>query len=311
MAEHITHGTPVPGPANRGRDRPRPPRRVRRRRGDRNRGERQVPPGRHHGRARSGRICADGLVDRCVWRFRRGAGSALDDRGRVARIPAGPGHRRARAANARHRALPRRAGGHRGVGRPALTRGPDRAVDARRQPDQMAPGPRDLVLRAVRADASPAGLPPHRRSLPVFVELLLRGRRTPAPSGRAGTVEPAGGRRGDRLPRHRGRGGRGPARSVVAAERPGPGRARLASRAAAPGVAAHGHQACARHQPSAPRLPAYPPPGGRRSRPARLGRLPGWTDRGRRRRPEPASVSTTSSRATRSSCDPSSWPTGW
>ena len=41
-------------------------RRARRRRGDRHRGQRQVPPGRHHRRARSGRIRADGLVDRCV-----------------------------------------------------------------------------------------------------------------------------------------------------------------------------------------------------------------------------------------------------
>ena len=41
-------------------------------------------------RARSGRIRADGLVDRCVRRFRRGPGSALDDRGRVAETRPAP-----------------------------------------------------------------------------------------------------------------------------------------------------------------------------------------------------------------------------
>ena len=143
----------------------------------------------------------------------------------------------------RHRGLPGRAGGHRSPCRPAVAGRSDGADHARRQPHQMAPGPRHLVLRAVRADSLPTGLPPGGRALPLPVELLLRrGRRAASPC-RAGPLEPARGRRGDRLPRHHRRSHGGPARPVVARGGPRPGRAGPAPRAAAPGAAPHGHQA--------------------------------------------------------------------
>ena len=76
-----------------------------------------------------------------------------------AALVAGQPSLRAGAAATRHRALPGGAGRDRGPGRPAVRRGPDRAVDARRQPHQMAPGPRHVVLRAVR---------PHARTSPGY-----------------------------------------------------------------------------------------------------------------------------------------------
>ena len=43
---------------------------------------------------------------------------------------------------------------------PALGRGPDRPVHARREPHEMAPGPHDLVLRDLPARSRIQGLPP-------------------------------------------------------------------------------------------------------------------------------------------------------
>ena len=68
----------------------------------------------------------------------------------------------------------------------AVRRRPGGAVDARREPDQMAPGAHDLVLRDVRAARGGGRLPavPSRLRLPVQLVLRgCRGRVTPAPSG--------------------------------------------------------------------------------------------------------------------------------
>ena len=45
------------------------------------------------------------------------------------------------------------------LGLPTLGRGPDRPVDARREPHQVAPGPYRLVLRDLPADPALSGLP--------------------------------------------------------------------------------------------------------------------------------------------------------
>ena len=96
--------------------------------------------------------------------------------------------------------------------RPARRRGPDRAVDARRQPDEVAPRPHDVVLRDVRARRARRRLPAVRRAVPVPVQLLLRGRRAAARPAGAGPHHPSGHRGGRRLPRARRRGDGGAAR---------------------------------------------------------------------------------------------------
>ena len=60
-------------------------------------------------------------------------------------------HRRQPAHRPLRRRLLRRAVAHRGARRAAQPGGPDGAVDARRQPDEVAPGPHHLVLRDVPA----------------------------------------------------------------------------------------------------------------------------------------------------------------
>ena len=50
-----------------------------------------------------------------------------------------------------HRSVLRHPVAHRVAGRAAVGRGPDRPVDARREPDQVAPGPHHLVLRDLPA----------------------------------------------------------------------------------------------------------------------------------------------------------------
>ena len=70
---------------------------------------------------------------------------------------------------------------HRAARRAAVGRGPDGPVDARRQPDQVAPGAHHVVLRDLRAAPACARLPRLRSRLRVSLQLLLRGRR-PAPS---------------------------------------------------------------------------------------------------------------------------------
>ena len=111
---------------------------------------------------------------------------------------------------------------HRAACRAAQRRGPGRAVDARRQPDQVAPGPHDLVLRDVRAR-------PRRRLRPYdarfgylfnsYYEAV--GARHAAPAARA--AHPPGRRRGRRVPPARRR--RGARRSLDGA----PGRANAPS----------------------------------------------------------------------------------
>src|SRR5712691_10786247 len=56
------------------------------------------------------------------------------------------------------RALSARPANHRAAVRAAVRRGPRRPSDARREPDQVAPGPRLVVLRDVPAGAQPARL---------------------------------------------------------------------------------------------------------------------------------------------------------
>ena len=161
-----------------------------------------------------------------------------------------PGGRARRA----RRAVPHRAAVHRGAGRAALGRGPDRADDARRQPDEVASGAHDLVLRDLRAGAARAGLRRGRSGLRLPVQLVLRGGRAPARPPAAGLPHPPRHRRDRRLPARRRRSGRRPAGRGDHARGGRSGRARPAPRAAAPGAAAHGHQARPRHQPAAPGL---------------------------------------------------------
>ena len=286
-----------------------------RRRGDRNGDQRQVPPGGDHGRAGGGRIRADGLVDRRLRRFRRGPGPA------VGHDPAPPAvERRPRAGGQPDR-------------RPL---DPDieryRAVRAATEALAAPLSAEDQTVQSM-PDVSPtkwhrahvtwffeqfvlmpyqAGLPAGRRPLPLPVELLLRGRRCPPPAARARAAEPARGRRGHRLPRHRRRRHRGPAR-------PRPLAPAVRDRVE---LGLHHEQ---QHQElllmdikhvlgTNPLRPAYRltrPPAGRGSRPARLGRLRRRAGRDRRRRrcrlrlrqrvpPSPGLAAT-----------PSSWPTGW
>ena len=70
---------------------------------------------------------------------------------------------RADARRAPQQAVPGRPHLHRALAEPSVGRGPDGPVDARRQPDQVASGAHDLVLRDVRAAAARARLP--RRSI--------------------------------------------------------------------------------------------------------------------------------------------------
>ena len=79
----------------------------------------------------------------------------------------------------------------------ALGRGPDRPVDARRQPDEVAPGPHDVVLRDLRAARALRATEP---SIPAFGYLFNSyyeavGDRHPRPNagccrGRASTRSP-------------------------------------------------------------------------------------------------------------------------
>ena len=90
-------------------------------------------------------------------------------------------------ADRARRDRPRPAGdetAHRGAGGPAGAGGPGRAVDARRQPDEVAPGPHHLVLRDVRPRPAPARLParPRRPTATCSTRTTSRsGTATPAP----------------------------------------------------------------------------------------------------------------------------------
>ena len=66
---------------------------------------------------------------------------------------------------------------------PALPRGPDRPVDARRQPDQVASGPHLVVLRDLPAAARLAGYAPVPPGVRLHLQLVLRDGRAPGTRG--------------------------------------------------------------------------------------------------------------------------------
>ena len=109
-------------------------------------GRRDRRRGDGHGAFRGG--CVSSLTQRA-------RGGIVVSAGRAPARPGGAGRRRGPGAGS----MRRYAGGrvlccavaHRATRRPAQRRGPDRAVDARRQPHQVAPRPHDVVLRDVRA----------------------------------------------------------------------------------------------------------------------------------------------------------------
>ena len=149
----------------------------------------------------------------------------------------------------------------------------------------MAPRPRHVVLRDVRARRERAGVRALPGHLLVPVQQLLRDGRTALRARRAGRDQPARRPRRRRLPRQRRRADARPARPDgrgVAVQGRRHHRARVPPRAAAPGAAADGHQA---------RPLAEPPHAGVRrdaqrrghARPARMGRLRGWPGRDRPR----------------------------
>src|SRR3954453_11242193 len=61
----------------------------------------------------------------------------------------------------------------------AVARGPDGTIDARREPDEVAPGAHVVVLRRVRAGAA-GRVPGVRPDVPLSLQLLLRGCRATA-----------------------------------------------------------------------------------------------------------------------------------
>ena len=236
--------------------RTRPHHRVRRRRGPAHRDQREVPP-----RAASAPSCERAglaprrMVDRPSRRLRAVAG-ARDD----ARLPQPCARRRKRLAA------------------PLSRRGPDRPVDARREPDEVAPGPHDVVLRDVRPRAARAGYRRYDPRVRLPVQLVLRGRR-PAALPRRTRAHHAPGRRRDRAPTA--------STSTTAVQRLLVGRpstahvrarrARAAPRAAAPGAAPDGHQARARRATRCARPTASCRSGGRQRSPAAPAR---WVEHG-------------------------------
>ena len=150
------------------------------------------------------------------------------------------------------RRLPPRARGDRKARRASVGRGPDRAVDGRCLADEMASRTRHLVLRAIPAGAERSNLQDFRRALSVPVQFLLRRRRS-APCAPATRADHAAERRGcRRLSRACRCGGRAADRKRAGGGR----RARVrdprdrpASRAAAPGIAAHRYPARLRAEP--------------------------------------------------------------
>ena len=167
--------------------------------------------------------------------------------------------------------------GQRNAGRQSVAGGSGDPVDARCQPDKMASGAYELVFRDLCPRAARSGLSRLRPGLRLSVQFVLRGGR-PAPSAAAArsAVAPDGrcdrrlsrschgcgaalGRRGRRCGVARGR----------AADR-----TRAASRAAASGIDADGHQARVLGQPAASRLSGAASL--RRSPPVRA--APGWVE---------------------------------
>ena len=143
------------------------------------------------------------------------------------------------------------------TGGAAVARGPDGPVHARRQPDQVAPGPHVVVLRDVppRAAARPATA----RSTPPTPTSSTPTTRASGPGTRArgaGVVSRPGVAEVGQLPRPTSTTPWASCSSAHARARRalGPRRARPPPRAAAPGAAAHGHQARAVVQPARARL---------------------------------------------------------
>ena len=214
---------------------------------------------------------------------------------------------------AHRRGVPTRPGPHRDVGRAAVAGGPDRPVDARRQPDQVAPGPHHLVLRDVRARPARRRLRALPPGLRLPLQLLLRGGRASGIPGPSGAWSPARRRRGRRVP---------PRTSTTAMADAARRSASAAEVAELVELGLHHEQ---QHQElllmdikhvlsSNPLEPAYRRPAGAEpSAPpsaAGLGRARRRPRRGRPRRRR-ASPSTTRVRATAPGSSPSRWPTGW
>ena len=148
------------------------------------------------------------------------------------------------------------SGHHRAAGLRSERRGPDGPDDARRQPDEVAPGPRDVVLRDVHPRRVRGRLP--RRSTTPTPTSSTRTTRLSAPDIPGPSAASCRARASTRS--------RGTAASSTrrwtrcCADPDQPGLAELdhpgaAPRAAAPGAAPDGHQARALPEPAAPRLP--------------------------------------------------------
>ena len=145
-----------------------------------------------------------------------------------------------------------------GALRAARTGGFHRPVDARRQPDQVAPGPYDLVLRDVPARTRSLRLSPRLPRIQLPLQLLLQRRRRadrPQPPGDALAADDRPGAalsRDDRRPHGRlaRLGRRGDARTTRPGRHPRP-----EPRAAAPGTDRHRPQAPPLVQPATARLP--------------------------------------------------------
>ena len=195
------------------------------------------------------------------------ARSTFGIRGDTARYDSAmPSHASLLERYSRGRAAQRRARGA------ALGRGPGAPVDARREPDQVAPRAHELVLRDLRARGAVAGLPPLPSRLPRALQLLLQDRRRAV---RARAARPA-------LAPDARRGAAPIARHVDAAiERAARERARISTRAlrrrrarpparaAAPGADPHRREAPARAEPAAAGLPRGASAPAPRARPRR------------------------------------------
>ena len=136
-------------------------------------------------------------------------------------------------------------GTDRGVGGPPVPRGPDRPVDARRQPDQMAPGAHLVVLRDVPARTRSRRLPARsiRRS-PTSSTRTTRRSAARHPRAERGLSLAPGVVEVGRLPPLRRRGDAANLlESTDESAHPRPRRAGHPPRAAAPGTDPDGHQA--------------------------------------------------------------------
>ena len=175
------------------------------------------------------------------------------------------------------------------------------AVDARRQPRQVASGARDLVLRNLRARAPRARLQAVPSALSRAVQQLLQpgGRTASARAARPGVAAEPG--RGQGLPRAGRPAHGGAAGDVTRPDDRFAGRARPAARTATPGAAAHRHQARAVVQPAGAGVPRVVAAGHGGAAGDGLGRAMrlGWS---RSATTAPDSRSTTRARGISSNC---------